>query len=153
MTIELLGFGLVLLLGFTAGHEVGDYVVQQDHWAQAKGKTGMLESRAGRIACLKHAVTHTLSILACIAVLGGLFGVDGDVSTYYITVSGAVVNGITHYVIDRRWTLEKFGRLVLNKGPWFDHDDRALFTLDQSVHKIIYCFIIGGMVGLERVYS
>jgi hypothetical protein len=45
-------------------------------------------------------------------------------------------NGMTHYAIDRRWTLEAFARKI-GKGGWIDNDETAMMHLDQAAHVVI----------------
>lgn len=47
-----------------------------------------------------------------------------------------VLNGVTHYIIDRRWTLEAFARLI-GKSGWIDNDPEALPKLDQAAHLVL----------------
>lgn len=115
-------------------HPVGDYMVQTPHQATHKGLKGP-DSWCGWWNAFKHAATYSLTLfLAVWGVLSAL-GWNGSVGTLALVIAA---NGVTHMVIDRRWTLEWFARTVLRKGPWIDNDPGALAHLDQAAHLAIF---------------
>lgn len=118
--------GITMLLA----HPVADYFVQTDHQAQHKGLTGA-RSAEGRWNAAKHAFTYTLTQLAAVVLMLAATGFTGS---YGVVVVGLMLNGATHYVIDRRWTLEVFARRVMRKSGWIDNDPGALPHLDQAAH-------------------
>lgn len=122
--------GLCLLLA----HPIGDYLVQTPHQADHKGLRGE-RVREGRLNCFKHALTYTLTQIAVMFTVFTFADYDGP---YVLVALFLVLNGVTHYVIDRRWTLELFAREVLHKGPWIDKDPGALPHLDQAVHLALF---------------
>ena len=120
---------------FLIGHYLGDYFVQTDHQAQHKSLTGA-HSAEGRANCAMHAFTYTVTL--CIVLSGALYVEDVTFSVFdlLITWSALVLNGVTHYVIDRRWTLEAFARFM-GKSGWIDADREALPKLDQAAHVVL----------------
>jgi hypothetical protein len=111
-------------------HGPADYFVQTDHQAQHKGLTGD-RSAEGRWNAAKHALSYTVTQAIAVVLVLAVFGFDGS---YAVVVAGLVLNGLTHYVIDRRWTLEVFARRVMRKSGWIDNDPGALPHLDQAAH-------------------
>lgn len=122
----------------TAAHEVGDYIVQQDSDAAAKGRPG----REGRAACARHVASYTLTqALALTAVNRGFrLGLD-----WRRAAAGLAVSALTHYAIDRcagHWarTGDDAPAIVraarrTGKGPWLTRDPSAGPLLDQALHK------------------
>lgn len=115
-------------------HPIGDYFVQTDHQAQHKGLRGH-RSNEGRLNCFVHALTYTLTQIAVMFCVFGLSSYDGPYTAVAVIL---VLNGLTHYVIDRRWTLEWFARYVLAKDDWIDNDPTALATIDQAAHRALF---------------
>lgn len=125
-----LGAAVCLLLA----HYIGDYFVQTHHQAKHKGLTDD-RLREGQLNCLKHATSYTLTQ---IVVMCGVFFASSYGGPYFFVVAALVVNGVAHYMIDRRWTLELFARAVLHKGEWIDNDPHALPALDQAAHFALF---------------
>lgn len=118
-------------------HYLGDYFVQTDVQAQHKGKRGTrLFNYIGRIHCLRHALTYTATLGIVLLLVLDVSGVELTARTHLIMWSVLVLNGVTHYVIDRRWTLEAFARLI-GKSGWIDNDPEALPKLDQAAHLVL----------------
>ena len=118
-------------------HYLGDYFVQTDVQAQNKGRRGTrLENFAGRMHCLWHALTYTGTLGIMLLLVLNVSGVELTARTHLIMWSVLVLNGVTHYVIDRRWTLEAFARLI-GKSGWIDNDPEALPKLDQAAHLVL----------------
>lgn len=118
-------------------HYLGDYFVQTDVQAQNKGKRGTrLFNYIGRIHCFWHAWTYTLTLIGVLWAVLAVSGVDLPVHTKLAMCGLLVLNGVTHYVIDRRWTLEAFARLI-GKSGWIDNDPEALPKLDQAAHLVL----------------
>ena len=91
----------------------------------------------GRWNAFKHAASYTVALTGVVlgvwAVVGG--GVDAQTASVVTAVLG--LNGVTHYIIDRRWTLERFARMM-RKGAWIDRDRAsAMMHLDQAAHLVI----------------
>lgn len=114
-------------------HPVADYFVQTDHQAQHKGLTGH-RSVEGRVHCAAHAFTYTLTQNAILCTVFALADFDGR---YAVVVLALVLNGVTHYVIDRRWPLEAFARATAH-GGWIDRDPEAMPKLDQAAHLALF---------------
>lgn len=127
-------FGTVMA-ALLVGHYLGDYFIQTDHQAQHKGLRGG-QSAEGRANCAAHAYTYTVTL--CIVLSGALWVESVTFSGYdvLITLSALILNGFTHYVIDRRWTLEWFARRI-SKSDWIDNDPEALPKLDQAAHIVL----------------
>lgn len=115
-------------------HPIGDYFAQTDHQAQHKGLREH-RTREGRLNCFAHALTYTFTH---IAVMFSVFLSAEYHGPYLLVAFILALNGITHYVIDRRWTLEWFARDVLGKSGWIDNDPTALATLDQAAHRALF---------------
>lgn len=94
--------GLTAVLAFAAMfavHGIGDLWVQRDADATAKGAM----NRHGRLACARHVTTYTLTTsLAVGLVLLLPFGAHVSPLGF---AAGQAFSAITHYAIDRRWTL------------------------------------------------
>ncbi len=118
-----------------AGHYLGDYFVQTDHQAQHKGLTGS-RSTEGRQNCALHALTYTATLAGVLGAVMLVEDVEYGTYTGLVVWSGLILNGLTHYLIDRRWTLEGLARLM-GKSGWIDNDPEALPKLDQAAHVVI----------------
>ena len=124
--------------GLYAAHQVADHWVQTDHQAANKAKPG----RVGRLACLAHVGTYTLTAVVALAPLKLLLGLELEPVSL---VLGLLVSAVTHYVADRRFPLRKLAEATghhtfVNLGaPRADHDDKPclgtdMYALDQSFH-------------------
>lgn len=130
---------------FLVGHYLGDYFVQTDHQAQHKGLTGA-RSGEGRWNCAVHAVTYTATQCVVLAVLLHDFEFSGR--ALLVVWSALILNGLTHYVIDRRWTLEALARFM-GKSGWIDADREALPKLDQAAHVVllgVFALLIAALI-------
>ncbi|MEU1078200.1 hypothetical protein ABZ404_37050 [Streptomyces sp. NPDC005878] len=121
----------------TAAHEVGDYWVQRDAEAVAKGRPGW----EGRAACARHVASYTatqgLALAAGNRVLGLRLG-------WRRTAVALAVSAATHYAIDRsggRWRedgpstrLVRFARETGHSG-WLERDPGAGPLMDQAWHR------------------
>lgn len=124
------------------GHYLADFWVQTDHQSRHKGLTGP-DSWCGRWNAAKHAVTYTATLFGVVAGVLAATGADWDPG---VTAALVVGNGLTHYVIDRRWTLEWLARR-LGKGGWIDADRAsAMMHLDQAAHLAIFGPVALGLV-------
>lgn len=118
-------------------HYLGDYFVQTDRQAQLKGQRGSRgHNSVGRWHCFWHAVTYTLTMMFVLLSVLRVSHVDVTGRVHLIVAVVLIVNGITHYVIDRRWTLDTFARAI-GKGGWIDNDPEALPKLDQAAHLVL----------------
>jgi hypothetical protein len=118
------------------GHYLADFWVQTDHQSRHKGLKGP-DSWCGRWNAFKHAVTYTATVWGVLAAVLSATGAGFGQHTAAVVTAALVVNGITHYVIDRRWTLEALAR-KLGKGTWIDNDKSAMMHLDQAAHLAIF---------------
>jgi len=120
---------------FLIGHYLADYFVQTDHQAQHKGLTGS-RSAEGRRNCALHALTYTATLAGVLAFALNVEDVEFSAASSLVVWSALILNGITHYVIDRRWTLEALARFM-GKSGWIDADREALPKLDQAAHVVL----------------
>ncbi|MFF8422860.1 hypothetical protein [Streptomyces sp. NPDC015680] len=121
----------------TAAHEVGDYWVQRDAEAVAKGGHGA----AGRAACARHVASYTLT--QGLVLLGADRVLRLDLN-WRRAAAGLAVSAVTHYVADRsggRWREEgpstrlvRFARKTGHAG-WLERDPGVGPLLDQAWHK------------------
>lgn len=124
------------------GHYLADYWVQTDHQSRHKGLTGP-DSWCGRWNAFKHAATYTLTVSATVLGTGAATGASVDA---WAVLALLALNGVTHYIIDRRWTLEALARR-LGKGGWIDADRAtAMMHLDQAAHLAIFGPVALGIV-------
>ncbi|MEW2393136.1 hypothetical protein AB0933_32725 [Streptomyces venezuelae] len=136
----------------TASHEVGDYWVQQDRDAVAKGKPG----REGRIACARHVTTYTVTQGLALAAANRRLRLGLGWRRMSV---GLTVSAVTHYLADRsagHWQEEKpttrLVRLAHIKGSkeWLVRDPGAGPLLDQAWHKGCLAVAAALMVGGRR---
>ncbi|GAA3244968.1 hypothetical protein [Streptomyces lavendulae] len=122
----------------TASHEAGDYWVQQDSDAGAKGHAG----HEGRAACARHVASYTATQALALGLAGQYLGLR---LTWRRAAAGLAVSAVTHYVADRcagHWqeTGDDAPALVrfahdYGKGKWLTRDPGAGALLDQAWHK------------------
>lgn len=79
-------------------HHLGDQWIQTHHQALRKGD----RTREGQWACLAHVTTYTITTLAAVLAVTALL--DLPVTPLGIAV-GQAFSAVSHYAIDRRWTL------------------------------------------------
>lgn len=120
---------------FLIGHYLADYFVQTDHQAQHKSLTGS-RSNEGRRNCAVHAITYTATLAGVLGLALNVEDVEFSTTASLIMWAALILNGITHYVIDRRWTLEALARFM-GKSGWIDADREALPKLDQAAHIVL----------------
>ncbi|WP_021594591.1 DUF3307 domain-containing protein [Actinomadura welshii] len=121
-----------------AAHHIGDQWVQTHHQACTKGGPGW----TGRLACLRHVVTITVTKLITVTTTSAVIGL----SLSPITVALALaLDAASHYWADRRSPLARLAEL-LGKGDYYrlgaprlGRDDNpstgtGAFHLDQSWH-------------------
>lgn len=134
------------------GHEVGDYVVQTNDQAMAKGA----HTHAGRLACAAHVATYTATQGAALAVLNRRLGLRISAGRMAL---GLAVSAFTHYGVDRcagQWAdgdAPDAPALVraahaLGKGPWLSGMKDAPALLDQALHK--GCILVAAAVVAGR---
>jgi hypothetical protein len=144
VTIGRLGGVFALLY---ASHPLADFWVQTNHQAAAKGGHG----RDAQRACAAHVATltatHALTLTA-----GSLAA--GERLPAGRTAAGLAFIAVTHYAIDRRWTLRRLTEWLAFTGkpafhdmgmPRDGHDDNACLgtgahALDQALH--IFCLAV-----------
>lgn len=118
-----------------AAHYLADFYVQTDHQAQHKGLRGARVSE-GRWNCFKHAASYTAVQAVLVPIVMAVDGIRVDYPAVLLLLA---LNGLTHYVIDRRWTLEAFARGI-GKSGWIDAVEMAMMHLDQAAHLVLLGF-------------
>jgi Protein of unknown function (DUF3307) len=116
------------LAALYALHAVADHWVQTDRQATTKGGLGW----PARLAALRHVLTYTATLAAGLALVGWVCQLGYDMPRVALALA---LNGITHYVADRRTPLIRLA-IRLGKGGWLEHDREAPYKLDQSWHLI-----------------
>jgi hypothetical protein len=84
--------------GLYAAHQLADHWVQTDQQANAKGR----RDRAGQLACAKHVASYTATTTAVTVALNRSLRLGLG---WKAILGGQVVSAVTHYAIDRRYTL------------------------------------------------
>ncbi|MFC7791334.1 hypothetical protein [Streptomyces cinereoruber] len=137
MTTAATRFGAAYAL-LTGAHHVGDYLVQRDTDAKAKGKCG----REGAAACARHVASYT-------ATQGlALYAADRYLRlglNWKRAAAGLAVSALTHYAIDRcagHWPEDDDQAPLLvraahatGKGDWLKGAPDAPALIDQALHK------------------
>ncbi|WP_019548578.1 hypothetical protein [Streptomyces sulphureus] len=122
-----------------AAHEVGDYILQRDSDAVAKGKHGP----DGAAACLRHVASYTATQAVALAAADRYLRLGLG---WRRASAGLALSAVTHYVADRcngHWheTAEEGApRLVraahaAGKSKWLTRDPSAGPLLDQAWHR------------------
>lgn len=117
-------------------HMVADHWVQTDVQARRKAEPGW----TGRLFCLLHVATYTLTAVVFLAGLALTGWRPGP-----LTVAGLLVSAVTHYVADRRWLLRWLAERTGKRAFWALGAPRAgrddnpsigtgAYALDQSWH-------------------
>ncbi|WFE27805.1 DUF3307 domain-containing protein [Solwaraspora sp. WMMD791] len=119
-------------------HQVADHWIQTQHQADTKGLPGW----RGRAACAAHVATYLATGWAALALLAAATGWRPDPVAL---LAGTAVNGLTHYLADRRTPLRRVaewcgsGDFYRLGAPRPDRDDNpslgtGAYALDQSWH-------------------
>ncbi|MEU0624908.1 hypothetical protein ABZ329_29125 [Streptomyces rubiginosohelvolus] len=124
-------------VALNAAHEVGDYWVQVDRDAVAKGGHGA----EGRAACARHVASYTATQAIALAAADRVLGLRLH---WGWAAAGLTVSALTHYAADRsggRWREEgpstrlvRFARRTGHTG-WLERDPGAGPLMDQAWHK------------------
>ncbi|WP_030236922.1 hypothetical protein [Streptomyces sp. NRRL S-350] len=122
----------------TAAHEIGDYLVQRDEDAAAKGHRGP----AGAAACARHVASYTATQALALWAANRYLGLGISPAR---AAAGLAVSALTHYAADRcagHWAETGPDAPLLvraahraGKGGWLTRDHRAGALLDQAWHK------------------
>lgn len=122
----------------TAAHEAGDYLVQRDADAVAKGRPGP----GGAAVCGRHVLTYTATQAAALWAADRYLGLGLDRRR---AVAGLALSAVTHYVADRcagHWadTTPDAPLLVravhaAGKRSWVTRAPEAGPLVDQAWHK------------------
>jgi hypothetical protein len=120
------------------GHSVGDHWLQTLYQATVKGSRGA----AGRLACLRHVITLTLTKMTALILVAGVTGLT--IHAAY-AAAGLLLDAASHYWADRRTTLAwlaertghgEFWRLGQPRPGTDDapHMGTGSYAMDQSWH-------------------
>ncbi len=140
-----------VFIALWVGHHIGDHWVQTHRQACGKGAP----TREGRMLCLEHVATLTATKAA--ALLAALWILHVEVSTPAL-VAGLALDAASHYLVDRRFPLERMAAAIGKTGfyqlgqprPGTDdapHLGTGAYALDQSWHigwLFVAALIIGG---------
>jgi hypothetical protein len=127
-----------------AAHQVADHWVQTEDQAAHKGLPGA----AGRIACLMHVLTYTVTCLVALLAVKAVVGLPWQSGQ---VIAALAVSAVTHYAADRRTPLARLagwlGHAPFHRlgAPRPGHDDNpslgtGAYALDQSLH-VFWLFI------------
>lgn len=84
--------------GLYAAHQIADHWIQTDHQANTKGR----RDRTGQLACAGHVATYTATTTATTIALNKALNLGLG---WKAILAGQAVSAVTHYAIDRRYTL------------------------------------------------
>lgn len=139
----------------TAAHEVGDYIIQRDDDATAKGKPG----REGARACARHVLTYSAGQAVALWAANRYLGLGISRSRAAV---GILLSAATHYPIDRcatHWAetgpdapLLVRAAHAIGKDRWLTRDPGAPALLDQAVHKgcvALAAVVVAGRAGRD----
>lgn len=121
-------------------HHVGDFWLQSDCQAQAKGEP----SRAGQLACARHVAGYTALSAAGVEILDRRLGLRLD---WRRKLAGQAFNALSHYFFDRRWTADLIYRWIDPVSAKKDYIARvpgAKQCLDQAFH--IFCLAVAAAI-------
>lgn len=146
------GFFAAVFVTLFAAHQVGDHWLQTDDQAGCKGMPG----RIGAGYCVRHVVSLTAAKVLALVVL---MAVTGTVGHPVALVAGLVMDAVSHYWIDRRFTLAALvarcgwlsGFIRLGRPRPGRDDNPSLgtgaYALDQSWH-IGWLFVAALIIAL-----
>lgn len=124
-----------------AAHVVADHWVQTDFQALHKGDVGA-DSWRGRLACARHVASYML--VAAVALVAVWWRAGLDLSPVLVVI-GLGFSAVTHWVIDRRWTLASLIERA-GKGPFAAMGGPlgGGYLLDQAAH--VACLFVAALV-------
>ena len=126
-------------IAMLVGHHLGDYLLQTAWQVDHKGDDGW----TGWLAAAGHATSYTAATILTTAMAGLVLDLH---VTYFGFIAAQLFSGLTHLVIDRRFTLLWFitqvDRLIPGKLKYY-LDGGAAF-LDQMAH--IFCLFIASLL-------
>lgn len=114
-----------------AGHQLGDYPIQRDTDAQAKGHPAddLLAAGVPWHTGLTSVARHVGSYVACQALALALVAMVAPL-TWPGAWTALVISGATHAVIDRRWIV----RAIIARKGGCAHWPGAAASIDQALH-------------------
>lgn len=121
-----------LFVAYFVAHHVADYWVQSECQAIHKGERGTWR---GRLACANHVLGHVITTGLLLVMMTAILGYGPSILGGLI---GVGIISVSHYLIDRRFTLRwvatQVGRLIPGKLGYYDNGGAP--HLDQSAHML-----------------
>lgn len=138
----------VVFLAFLPGHHLGDYLIQTGWQVAHKGDhpghddPAHRSSMRGWAAAAAHAGTYTLTTVVTVGLACLVLGLPVTPLGF---VLAQLLSGVTHCVIDRRWTLRWFIAQVarFNPGKLAYYDNGGAPFLDQTAH--FFCLLLASL--------
>jgi hypothetical protein len=117
------------------GHLVGDYIVQTDAMATAKVAGAPVPPLRSWLANQRHVASYSLTIAATVLLVGALGGFLAELGAvpWWRWAVAAVVNWVTHSVIDRRWPVRRLMEST-GSGPFYRNGGAP--HVDQTLHLL-----------------
>lgn len=139
----------VVFLAFLPGHHLGDYLIQTGWQVAHKGDHPAHDDPAHRSSLLgwaaaaAHAGTYTLAATATVGLACLALGLPVTPLGF---IAAQLFSGVTHMVIDRRWTLRWFIAQVsrLDPGKLAYYDNGGAAFLDQMAHW--FCLFLASLL-------
>jgi hypothetical protein len=125
----------IVFAALLAAHGLADHWFQTDHQAIHKGD----HDRPGQWACARHCAVHVVTAVPFLAATVGLLGAH---VSWAGLIAGQVWMFVSHYVIDRRWTV-RWAAARLGKQEFHDLGaPRRGFTV--LAHRLVPARTPGG---------
>jgi hypothetical protein len=97
---------------------------------QAQADRKALPTWLGRLHCLGHVATYTLTALVALLTVG--LATNTTVPLWRL-ITGLVVSAVSHYIADRRTPLRRLAIALGKSEVWVEHGG-GLYALDQAWH-------------------
>ena len=113
-----------------------------DHWVQTQSQATrkVLPGNPGRIACLQHIGTYTLTAGLALLLVGNRTGL----TLHPMAVcAGLVFSAATHYIADRRVPLRRVADWLGKDSGWLDRGG-GMYALDQAWH--VTCLFASALI-------
>lgn len=128
-----------VFIALYVGHHVADHWIQTDWQARHKGQP----DDQGHLACLAHVATLTFTQVLLLGLLEIVL--DFRLSPAFF-VLGLTLNAISHFVIDKRYTLRWVAQ-VWPFGKLGYYENGGAYHLDQTAH-FLFIFLSALVISL-----